>query len=90
MRENAAMWEEPLLIDPEIVALSEVRERAVHPASNGRLGVTAKVVVVLPIDCLKKQIQLDVAFALLIHAYHLGIHTRTSDRSFSTSIGLAM
>lgn len=65
-----------------------------QPAFEGGLRVAAEVMVVLQVERLEQQPQLDVEL-LRRHVEHarphpLGIQTRRSDSSFSTSSGLAM
>lgn len=54
--------------------------------------VVAKVVMVEVINGIDEQPQFDIEFLGLrrVPAVYFGIHTRTSDKSFSTSRGFAM
>src|SRR5664279_4154913 len=70
---------------------TELRHRRGEPALHRGASVGAKVVVVLEIDRVDQESPLDLEIARRgVGDRYFGIHTRTSERSFSTSSGLAM
>src|SRR3569832_830138 len=79
-----------LLLQPRQRLATEMDHCPRQPPLERSDGITAKVVVVLEIDCVEKKAELEVDILVKHNSCYFGIHTRTNDRSFSTSSGLAM
>ena len=81
-------------------AVLQLRERLAAEAHHGRLHapaeggrrIAAEIIVVELVDRLDEQVKFDFESPARggFRGLYLGIHTRTSDSSFSTSRGFAM
>jgi len=75
----------------DALALEPAERRPQAPPQRGR-RVPAKIVVVEMIDGIDQQLEFDIEFPVGrgVAGAYFGIHTRTSDKSRSTSSGFAM
>lgn len=85
-RENLLVVEDSRL-DIGNAVVAPLRARLQQPAFDRCTRIMPEIVMIVAIQGIQQQLDLDI---LDVFAGHLGIHTRTSDSSLSTSIGLAM